>query len=95
MELETLSPELARELGLRDPKSKGVVVSGLEYEGPAAVAGLSRGDLIVEVDRKPTPDVEAFFAVVKEKKSYLLRVRRGDGQGRDLYSVFVLDLKDR
>jgi hypothetical protein len=52
-----------------------------------------RGDLIVEVDRKAIKSVEDFFSVVSAKKSYLLRVRRLDPQGRDSFTVIVLDLK--
>jgi hypothetical protein len=52
-----------------------------------------RGDVILEVDRKPVKDAEAFFSIVKQKKSYLLRVRRTDAQNNEVFSVVVLDLK--
>lgn len=93
MQLETLSPEIAEEVGV-SAKTKGVLVSDLDYDGPADRSGLQRGDVIVEIDRKPVRNVDEFFAQVTEKKSYLVRVLRGDGGGREAYAVVVLDLKE-
>jgi serine protease Do len=92
MQLEELTDDMARDLGLGRGQ-KGVLVSMVAYGGPADVAGLMRGDLIVEVDRKAIRSVEDFFGIVNAKKSYLLRVRRMDPQGRDSFTVIVLDLK--
>ena len=41
--------------------------------GAAEEAGLSIDNVIVEVDRKPTPDLEAFYKVVNDRKKYLIR----------------------
>jgi serine protease Do len=92
MELETVTSDIAKELGIPD-NLKGVVVSNVAYGSAADKAGLVRGDIIVEVDRKPVKNVDDFYSVVKEKKSYLVRVRRNDTQGRELYNVVILDLK--
>ncbi len=92
MTLEDLTPEMAKDLGLE--KSTGVVVSNVDYGGPADRAGMIRGDFILEVDRKVILDVDAFYKFVKEKKSYLLRVRRMDPQGREVFAVIILDLKE-
>jgi len=92
MTIQSLTDEDARELGV--PKGmSGVLVDTVAYGGPADRAGLMRGDLIVEVDRKPVANAEAFYSVVRSKKSYLLRVRRLDPQGRDAFTVLVLELK--
>jgi S1-C subfamily serine protease len=92
--LETLTPELARQLGVQN-KVSGVVVTAIDYDGPADRAGLNRGDVIVEVDRKPIKDVDAFYSLVKDKKTYLLRVfKTGAAQGQPVYGVSILDLKD-
>jgi serine protease Do len=91
MTLEEVTPEIARELGMAKPV--GVLVSATTYGGPADKAGLMRGDVILEADRKPVKEVDQFYTVVKEKKSYLLRVRRADAQGNEVFSVVVLDLK--
>lgn len=94
MRLENLTPETARVLGI-PAGLHGVVVSDVEPAGPADRAGLSRGDLIVEVDRKPVADVRAFHAIVNsENRSYLLRIRKAAGRGQDVYVIGVLDLKE-
>ena len=53
-----------------------------------------RGDVILEVDRKTVKDIDAFYKIVSEKKSYLLRVRRSDPQGNEAFNVVILDLKE-
>jgi serine protease Do len=92
MELEDLTPEIARELGMAK-SAGGVVVRTTAYGGPADKAGIVQGDVILEVDRKALKDTDQFYSIVKEKKSYLLRVRRADPQGQEGFSVVVLDLK--
>jgi len=91
MSLETLTPELAREAGFSG-KASGALVVHIDYGGPADAAGLMRGDLIVELDQQTVRSVEDFYKRVTAKKSYLLRVRRSDDEGRDRFSVLVLDL---
>jgi serine protease Do len=92
MTIEDMSVDLARELGMSE-KASGLVVTQVAYGGPADRAGMIRGDVIIEIDRKPVKDTESFYSTVKEKKSYLLRVRRSDPQGRESFTVVVLDLK--
>src|SRR5262249_56092285 len=77
---ETLTPELAENLNL-DKTLKGVVVTQVEPGGPAAEAGMRRGDVILEVNRKPVKNAGAYQKAVKEigkGKSLLFLVRRGD-----------------
>jgi serine protease Do len=94
MDLENVTPDIAHELGMAD-LSKGVVVSNVSYGGPADRAGLMRGDVILEVDRKAVSDSDGFYKIVKAKKSYLLRIRRADPQsGTSIYSVVILNLKE-
>lgn len=92
IDVEELTPETARELGVTE-KLKGVVVSDLKYEGPGDKAGLMRGDIIVEVDRKKVTGIDQFYTLIKAKKSYLLRVRRAEASGDETFQVLVLDLK--
>jgi serine protease Do len=47
-----LTPALARQLGL-DPKTKGVLVTEVTADSPAAKAGLKEGDVITTFDGKP------------------------------------------
>ncbi len=94
MSLEDMTPEIAKELGLPETE-KGVVVASVQPGGPAEEAGLARGDVILEVDRAAVKDVDAFFKQVRAKKSYLLRVRETDAQGREEITVVLLDLGER
>ncbi len=94
MSLETVTPDMAHDLGIASGKAaKGVVVTNVSYGSAADQAGLMRGDMIVEVDRKPVKDIEQFYSIVKEKKSYLLRVRRTEPGAGEAFTVVVLNLK--
>ncbi len=93
MTLEELSPEIARDLGLPE-KTTGVVISNVAYGSAADKAGLIRGDIVLEVDRKPVVDVDGFYSIVTDKKSYLVRVRRKDPQGTEGFLVVVLNLRN-
>jgi serine protease Do len=90
--VETLRPDTAKELGIRE-NLKGVIVSDIRFESPADKAGLSRGDVIVEVDRKSIKNEDVFYSFLHRKKSYLLRVLRVDENGQENFQVLVLDLK--
>ena len=68
----------------------GAVVSATVDGGPAAEAGLREGDLIVEINRSPTRDLEAFNDQVRNMKkgeTYLFRIIR---QNRGFYVGFRL-----
>src|SRR3954462_15265093 len=56
--LQGVDNEIAGSMGL--PRPTGVLVSGVYDKGPAADAGLKRGDLILEVDGQPIDDPESF-----------------------------------
>jgi serine protease Do len=78
--VQTVTPDLAENLGL-DRSLKGVVVTQVDPQGPAAEAGLRRGDVILEVNRQVVKDVEAYrksVAAAGKGKSVLFLVRRGD-----------------
>jgi serine protease Do len=78
--VQTLTPDLAENLGL-DRGLKGVVVTQVEPGGPAGEAGLRRGDVILEVQKRQVKDVEAYkreLKAVGKGKSVLFLVRRGD-----------------
>jgi serine protease Do len=78
--VQNLTPEIAESLGL-DPSTKGVVVGMVAPGSPADEAQLRRGDVILEVNRKPVKDATSFHSAAKvaEKgKSLLLLVKRGD-----------------
>jgi len=78
MSVQDLTPQVARELGMK--KSDGVVVSGVEPGSPAAEAGIRTGDVIQAVNRKPVKNVEEFVKIVEKStagESLLLFVQRG------------------
>ncbi len=55
--VQPLTPALARQLGIENVRS-GLVITDIDPAGPAAEAGLSAGDVIVQVSRKPVRSVE-------------------------------------
>jgi serine protease Do len=76
--VQNVTPEIAKALGLK--KETGVVVARVEPGSPAADAGIQRGDVIQEVNRKPVKDVEDFAQKVEKAKgqeSVLLFIQRG------------------
>jgi serine protease Do len=78
--VRALTPAIARRIGVA-PTVKGVLVDAVEPGGPAEAAGFQRGDVIEEVDRKPTPDLDAFDQAMREAdpaSGILVLVRRGD-----------------
>jgi serine protease Do len=78
--VQNLTPEIAESLGL-DASTKGVVVSAVNPGSPADNAQLRRGDVILEVNRKPMKDAAAFRAAMKatdKAKSVLFLVKRGE-----------------
>ena len=77
VEIDELTPEVARELGLR-PSTKGVVVTDVDPAAPAADAGLHRGDVIEEVNRQPVSSVSEYQRVLRQagKEPVVLSVNR-------------------
>ena len=74
-----MTPDVARQLDLKT--ASGVVVTRVEPTGPAAEAGLQRGDVILEVDRKPVKSIEDFekLTAQSDSKQVLMRVQREGG----------------
>ena len=73
-----ITPQLARGRGLA--RDRGVVVTGVDPDGPAAEAGLQPGDILREVDRAPvesTSDLQKALSA-QAGDSHLLLVQRGD-----------------
>lgn len=79
--VEDLTADVAAELQL--PRgARGVVVSRVSPESPAYEAGLRRGDVITQVNRKPVTSVRDFEQSIGRGTTLLL-VNRGGG------SVFI------
>ncbi|MHB8092197.1 MAG: DegQ family serine endoprotease [Syntrophales bacterium] len=76
--VQNLTPQVARELGLK--QTAGVVVTDIESGSPAEDAGIQTGDVIESVNRKPVKNVSEFVKEVEKVKKgdgLLLLVQRG------------------
>src|SRR2546425_5299873 len=62
--VQDLTPAVARGLGLSE--ARGVLVADVSPDGPAAAAGIKRGDVITAVDDKPVDDVGHFRNLVAD-----------------------------
>jgi Do/DeqQ family serine protease len=77
LSVENLTPQIARRLGLQSSAS-GVVVTGAQDGSRADDAGLRRGDVIQQVNRRPVNNVAEFERAMKQAgdKSAVLLVNR-------------------
>ncbi len=77
--VQNLTEDVAAELGYEN--EQGVVVSGVDPEGPAAMAGITSGNLIQEVNRTKVTNIDEFQQAMEKaggKETVLLLV--SDGQ---------------
>jgi serine protease Do len=77
--VQRLTPQMAESLGLE--RSDGVVVSAVEPGSAADEAGIRRGDVIMEVDRRAVRNLDDYkkaIAGVRKGRGVLFLVRRGD-----------------
>ena len=77
MALTPFIPGMAQRNGL-DADDQGLMVSRIDPEGSAAVAGMRQGDLIQEVNRQPVKTVAEFTAAMQRSgaKPALVLVKR-------------------
>jgi serine protease Do len=86
--VQTLTPDLARQLDVQ--ATKGAVITEVGQGSLASLAGLQKGDVIVEADRQPVSnvaDLEQAIAQAKDKGRLLLRITR---QGGSLFVVLAM-----
>jgi serine protease DegQ len=62
VEPRQLTPELAQFFGVS--RTQGVIVTGVLQQGPAALAGLQPGDVIVSINDQPVQSVNSLLAMV-------------------------------
>ncbi len=77
--LQPVTPQIAKQLGL-ESDSEGLVVTEQDPNGSAAEAGIARGDVILEINRKPVntvADVKTALDAAGTKPMLLLISRRG------------------
>jgi serine protease Do len=78
--VQDVTPQIAASLGME--KATGIIVVQVEPGGPADEAGMHRGDVILEVNRKPIGNAKDFARALEEDKnqtSLLILIRRGEG----------------
>jgi serine protease Do len=80
MTVALLTPQLARQFNISE--TEGVVIVGVEKDGPADQAEVREGDLILEIDRRSITTLEDYHALMREVKkgetvSLLVRRRTG------------------
>jgi serine protease Do len=81
LDVREVTPETAKEFGLAD-SAKGVIVTKVSPEGPAALIGVRAGDMILEVNRhkiatKADFEVALKNANVKDGVVMLVKSERG------------------
>lgn len=81
VEPNELSPELAQTFGVK--ATEGVIITGVLQGGPAAVAGVRPGDVILSVEDKPTNNVSQLLtavAALKPGTAASFALQRGDAR---------------
>ena len=89
--IQELTPELAQKFSLQ--KTKGALVSDVAKDGPAAKAGIMRGDVILEFNGKEVRDVSSLRNMVAQSKAgseITMKILRA---GREFtVRVFIVEL---
>jgi serine protease Do len=78
--LQTVTPDVAHELGIPS-HTRGAVVTSVDPNGPAAEAGVQEGDVILEVDHHAVASAADARRALSASRSegHLLRLMRGQG----------------
>jgi serine protease Do len=64
VEIQEVTPDLAQSFGL--PRAEGALVASVEKDGPAAKAGIERGDVIIKFNGRDVHDEHELPALVAE-----------------------------
>jgi len=83
--VQELTKDLAQSMGIEE--QSGLIITDVESGSKADEAGLRRGDLILEIDRKPVKTVEELKKALKsknDKDSILLLIKR------DTHTSFIV-----
>jgi S1-C subfamily serine protease len=80
---------IVRALGL--PREFGVLIAGIDGSGPAAMAGLKTGDIVVKLDDQPVSGVDDLLRrLTDERVDRALKVTALRGiELKDFYAVAV------
>jgi serine protease Do len=82
LSLQPVTPQIAHQLNLTS--SEGLVITDIDPTGPAAEAGLARGDVILEINKQAVTSVDNVKATLDKAKNgpVLMLIAR---QGRTIY----------
>lgn len=101
VQMVTLTPELAKQNNsdpnsmLTIPEVKGVLVLRVVPNSPAAIAGIRRGDVIVQIDNKAITSAEQLQSIVEDSTlGQALQVKIQRGNQTQILSVRTAELKD-
>ena len=101
VQMVTLTPELAKQNNsdpnsmLMIPEVKGVLVLRVVPNSPAAIAGIRRGDVIVQIDNKAITSAEQLQSIVEDSTlGQALQVKIQRGNQTQILSVRTAELKD-
>ena len=78
MQGQDITPELAQSLNL--DSEEGVLVSDVTVGQSAAEAGIKRGDVITEIDRKPIKNMSEYkrsLGAIRKGRTVLFLIKRG------------------
>ena len=78
LSLQPVTPQVARQLGVEE--SQGLIVTEVDQAGPAAEAGIARGDVVLEINRqavKTVDEVQTALDRSGDRPILLLLARRG------------------
>jgi serine protease Do len=80
LQLQDLTPQLSRQLGIR--AEEGVLVTHVQSDSPAYRAGIRRGDIILEVNQVPFSNARDAVSAFRDHDgdSLLLTVQRREGR---------------
>jgi Do/DeqQ family serine protease len=77
--LQPVTPQIARQFGI-EGEAQGMVVTSVDAGGAAADAGIARGDIILEINRRPVDSTDAVQEALQNaggKPVLMLISRRG------------------
>ena len=77
--VQNITPQLAESLGLK--RDNGVVITSVQPQSAASEAGLRRGDVILQANRKEITNTDSLQKILDQAKpdtSILFLIRRGD-----------------
>lgn len=91
MTIVELTPDIAKQFGYT--QKEGVLVSNVSPGSPADEAGIKRGDLILEINRRPVKNLESYKSILSNTKErrVLFLIKRSDSA---YYVVISIPQKD-